>query len=120
MGGLLAAEAATNSSYKSRSSSSSDLPRIVGLVAFDTPYLGMHPHVFKSGIASLFAKKDDEHAQKATERGRTEAQMNDSKHVTIVDERVTDGWETFRKNWASTFKSYIFSSHSFFYECFIV
>jgi len=48
MGGLLAAEAATDPS------NTAALPprpyRIIGLVAFDTPYLGMHPHIGEQGI----------------------------------------------------------------------
>jgi len=45
MGGLLAAEAAT------KQSDNVALPyRIVGLVAFDTPYLGMHPHIGKLSL----------------------------------------------------------------------
>ena len=51
MGGLLAAEVATSSSEVSK--------RVVGLVAFDVPFLGMHPHVIISGIASLLPKDKD-------------------------------------------------------------
>ncbi|KAG8750975.1 hypothetical protein FRC14_008239 [Serendipita sp. 396] len=51
MGGLLVAEAATDRSDVAR--------RIIGMIAFDTPYLGMHPHVVVSGIASLFQKKEE-------------------------------------------------------------
>jgi hypothetical protein len=50
MGGLLIAEAAINPSPVAR--------RIIGLIALDAPYLGMHPHVVVSGIASLFPKDD--------------------------------------------------------------
>ena len=45
MGGLLAAEVATGKSEQSR--------RVAGLVNFDVHFLGMHPHVIISGIASL-------------------------------------------------------------------
>jgi alpha-beta hydrolase superfamily lysophospholipase len=95
MGGLLAADAATDLSNKSRSPSTSRPHRIVGVVAFDTPYLGMHPHVVKSGIASLFKKADGE---KTAEGGhKSEKQMNDTKHVKVVDQGVTDDWEEFKK-----------------------
>lgn len=50
MGGLLAAEAATSSAEVSK--------RIVGLVGLDVPFLGLHPHVIISGIASLLPKDD--------------------------------------------------------------
>jgi len=44
MGGLLAAEAATHKMIL-ESAPHPAKRRIVALVAFDTPYLGMHPHV---------------------------------------------------------------------------
>ncbi|CAE6469591.1 unnamed protein product [Rhizoctonia solani] len=49
MGGLLTAEVAL----------AAPPSRIVGLVSFDTPYLGVHPRVVLSGIASLFKKKEE-------------------------------------------------------------
>lgn len=42
MGGLLAAEAATDLTVRQGNSKQR---RIIGVVAFDVPYLGMHPHV---------------------------------------------------------------------------
>ncbi|KAI5796874.1 hypothetical protein FPQ18DRAFT_232423, partial [Pyronema domesticum] len=52
MGGILAAEVVLlNSLY------SPDFrrhPQILGVVAFDTPFLGMHPGIIGAGIASLF------------------------------------------------------------------
>lgn len=87
MGGLLAAEAATHLS--------NNLPghhrphRIVGMLAFDTPYLGMHPHVVITGIASLFDGDDD--------KKKTETEMNNDT-VQIVDSQVTDNWDNFKKN----------------------
>ncbi|CAG8562342.1 6804_t:CDS:2 [Acaulospora colombiana] len=65
MGGLLVAEAATDSRPVAR--------RIIGLLAFDTPYLGMHPHVVISGIASLFQKKEDEEKKEMQQKGQTDA-----------------------------------------------
>lgn len=50
MGGLLIAEAATSTIHVSSK-------RIIALLAFDVPFLGMHPHVVISGIASLLADK---------------------------------------------------------------
>ena len=66
MGGLLAAEAATQ------------CRRIVGLVAFDVPYLGMHPHVIISGIASLLPKDVQKHR-------KSEKELNDTHAVKFVD-----------------------------------
>ncbi len=86
MGGLLAADAATDAS-------NSGVPRsrrILGLVAFDVPYLGMHPHVVISGIASLLPDESDDK--------RTAGDMNQHKDVQMVDDRVTDDWDAFKKN----------------------
>lgn len=80
MGGLLVAEAALNRSPVAR--------RINGILAFDAPYLGMHPHVVVSGIASLFPKKP-----KGTPPGpptqndatiQTEASLNNEDTVNFV------------------------------------
>ncbi|QRW20928.1 alpha/beta hydrolase family protein [Rhizoctonia solani] len=49
MGGLLTAEVAL----------AAPPSRVVGLVSFDTPYLGVHPRVVLSGITSLFKKKEE-------------------------------------------------------------
>ncbi|KAJ7450834.1 hypothetical protein FB451DRAFT_1285261 [Mycena latifolia] len=86
MGGLLAADAATDPS----NSGSVRSRRILGVVAFDVPYLGMHPHVVISGIASLFPDDDGDKT--------TEGDLNQHSDVQIVDEKVTDDWEAFRMN----------------------
>ncbi|KAG5644496.1 hypothetical protein DXG03_008323, partial [Asterophora parasitica] len=87
MGGLLAAEAATHPFNNTEGQPT----RIVGMVAFDTPYLGMHPHVVVSGIASLF--RGDKEDKKGTD-----TDMNDTAKVTVVDGNVTDDWDAFKKN----------------------
>lgn len=86
MGGLLAADAATDKSNKAH--------RIIGMVAFDTPYLGMHPHVVISGIASLFPKDENKNDKP------TEHEMN-HEHVAMVDQDVTNDWEAYKKRLAS-------------------
>jgi pimeloyl-ACP methyl ester carboxylesterase len=91
MGGLLAADAATDLS-NSRGGKPS---RILGVVAFDTPYLGMHPHVVISGIASLLPKGGDGDSKK---KGASVGQMNDHPQVQIVDDEVTDDWEKFKRD----------------------
>lgn len=70
MGGLLAAEAVTDSSAMSK--------RIIGLVNFDVPFLGMHPHVIITGIASLLPK----------EKEKLESEVND--HSLVKIERDED------------------------------
>ncbi|KJA26924.1 hypothetical protein HYPSUDRAFT_132290 [Hypholoma sublateritium FD-334 SS-4] len=89
MGGLLAAEAATDPS--------TNVPgkpkRTIGVVSFDTPFLGMHPHVVITGIASLLPK-DGEDKGKDT---RSERAMNQHPQVQIVDPKVTDDWEEFKR-----------------------
>lgn len=69
MGGLLAAEAATDPSNIPDATTGKPC-RIVGVIAFDTPFLGMHPHVIISGIASLFPKSP------GNVRGKSEGEMN--------------------------------------------
>ncbi|CUA74037.1 hypothetical protein RSOLAG22IIIB_05386 [Rhizoctonia solani] len=64
MGGLLTAEVAF----------AAPPGRVIGLISFDVPFLGVHPHVILSGIASLFKKKE----------GRDEAELNDPQHVEMV------------------------------------
>jgi len=73
MGGLLAAEAATSISKHGKDH------RVIGLLAFDVPFLGMHPHVVITGIASLFPQDDDKLDAKS------EAELNDST-VQLVSE----------------------------------
>ena len=69
MGGLLIAEAALDPSLVAR--------RIIGLLAFDTPYLGMHPHVVISGIASLLPKKEVPGPSSVPAQGmQTESEVN--------------------------------------------
>jgi hypothetical protein len=86
MGGLLAADAATDVS----NNRSKKGKRIVGVIAFDTPYLGMHPHVVVSGIASLLPSKKEG-------KGESEESMNQHPEVKIVDNHVTDDWDTFKQ-----------------------
>ncbi|KAJ7742599.1 hypothetical protein B0H16DRAFT_1563091 [Mycena metata] len=86
MGGLLAADAATDASNFGISRAR----RILGVVAFDVPYLGMHPHVVVSGIASLFPGDDGDKT--------TAGDMNQHSDVQIVDDQVTDDWDAYKKN----------------------
>lgn len=58
LGGILAAEVALLEPYSPKSPDAL-LHRIIGLVAFDTPFLGMHPGVIGSGIGSLFRSKSE-------------------------------------------------------------
>lgn len=92
MGGLLAAEAATDP-FNVPDESSGRPRRIVGVIAFDTPYLGMHPHVVISGIASLFPTKDSKEEEK-----KLENEMNAHPDITVVPEQVTDDWENLRRD----------------------
>lgn len=80
MGGLLAADASTSPNHAASK-------RVIGLIGYDVPFLGMHPHVVISGIASLLPHKHKETAGHGTDgnsaRLRTEKEMNDERHVNI-------------------------------------
>jgi hypothetical protein len=91
MGGLLAADAATDPYNNPDQYPGAKPKRIVGVVAFDTPYLGMHPHVVISGIASLLPKGNESGKEKSNHT------MNDHNQVKIVDENVTDDWDECKK-----------------------
>ncbi|KAL1711139.1 hypothetical protein EV121DRAFT_191282 [Schizophyllum commune] len=97
MGGLLAAEAATHASNNPQLYPGARPSRIIGMIAFDVPFLGMHPHVVITGLASLFAKDDDK---------KTETQLNDhNPDVHMVDGRVTDDWESYKRNMAERYSA---------------
>ncbi|KAF5392800.1 hypothetical protein D9757_000924 [Collybiopsis confluens] len=78
MGGLLAAEAVTHS-YNAEDGSK----RIIGMVAFDCPYLGMHPRVVITGLGSLFPKKTNSDM-------KTESELNPHPSIHIVNQNETD------------------------------
>ncbi|KDR72511.1 hypothetical protein GALMADRAFT_252627 [Galerina marginata CBS 339.88] len=92
MGGLLAADAATDSSNNPDRYPGGRPKRIVGVIAFDTPYLGMHPHVVITGIASLLPKGDG-----SEKKEKSEEAMNEHPQVNVIDQKVTDDWEAFKK-----------------------
>ncbi|ORX36872.1 hypothetical protein BD324DRAFT_651349 [Kockovaella imperatae] len=51
MGGLLIADAARDIVANTRPGAPL-WPQIIGVMAFDTPYLGLHPHTFKHGLST--------------------------------------------------------------------
>lgn len=51
MGGLLAADALISISAQHSEAEALMWPRIIGLLTFDTPFLGLHPNVFKNTLA---------------------------------------------------------------------
>lgn len=110
MGGLLVAEAATHPSNNPDQYPGAKPKRIIGVIAFDTPYLGMHPHVVITGIASLLPKGE---AEENTPEKETTKAMNDHPGVKIVDHRVTDDWEEFKKQSHSAYfhSSFIARGH---------
>jgi pimeloyl-ACP methyl ester carboxylesterase len=58
LGGILGAEVALLQPYSAKSTDAR-LHRILGLIAFDTPFLGMHPGVIGTGLGSLFRPKPE-------------------------------------------------------------
>jgi hypothetical protein len=53
-----------------------------------------------SGIASLLPKGHSDPGKKAgsEDKKRSNKEMNDEKTVKVVDSKVTDDWESFKKN----------------------
>lgn len=51
MGGLLAADALISISTQHSDAETLMWPRVIGLLTFDTPFLGLHPNVFKNTFA---------------------------------------------------------------------
>jgi hypothetical protein len=68
----------------------------------------MHPHVVVSGIASLLPKGDEDNTRNTQE---TTKAMNDHPQVNIVDTKVTDDWEEFKRQGNS--KWILFPIHEF-------
>ncbi|KAJ5635930.1 uncharacterized protein N7484_009243 [Penicillium longicatenatum] len=52
MGGIIASDVALLNKDKTAQAKH----RILGIISYDTPYLGLHPHVVSTGITSLFGK----------------------------------------------------------------
>ncbi|EAU84023.1 hypothetical protein CC1G_11461 [Coprinopsis cinerea okayama7 len=92
MGGLLAAEAALDPSLNP----SGQPKRVIGVIAFDTPFLGMHPHVVISGIASLLPKSDEKEKERK-KPAKSEKELNQHPEVHVVEPKVTDDWEAFKE-----------------------
>ncbi|KAL7421529.1 hypothetical protein Q5752_003298 [Cryptotrichosporon argae] len=57
MGGLLIADAAQRIAQTTREGDPM-WPNVVGILAFDTPYLGLHPHVFKHHLSRAASHLD--------------------------------------------------------------
>nr|XP_031859184.1 uncharacterized protein CI109_005380 [Kwoniella shandongensis]KAA5526256.1 hypothetical protein CI109_005380 [Kwoniella shandongensis] len=57
MGGLLIADAARDIAGNTRKGEPM-WPRVVGILAFDTPYLGLHPHTFKHHLSQAASYVD--------------------------------------------------------------
>ncbi|KAH9831492.1 hypothetical protein Tdes44962_MAKER08922 [Teratosphaeria destructans] len=62
MGGLLAAEVAIMPAAPSAARPLKH--RILGTVNFDVPFLGMHPGIIKSGLASIFMPSEEVHGDR--------------------------------------------------------
>ncbi|KLO07920.1 hypothetical protein SCHPADRAFT_894280 [Schizopora paradoxa] len=61
MGGLVAADTLI-ALYKSRPDDDAPLwPRIIGCIAYDTPYFGLHPFVFKNSASKAFGYMQTAH-----------------------------------------------------------
>lgn len=101
MGGLLAAEAAMDPSNAPLAANGKPR-RIVGIVAFDVPFLGMHPHVVISGLASLLPKGDssDDESKKSppsTPPSQGAFQTAEARpDINRSPSSVTDDWDAFK------------------------
>ena len=120
--------------------------RIVGQIAYDTPFLGMHPGVISTGIASLFRPAPDQSSQESTpvmspgglERTSTNTSLSafsdlsispsdpnynpafpNDVHLSNRQGKWEKGWYFFNKHWgelAKASKNYV-TSHLEFGGC---
>jgi len=57
-----------------------------------------------SGIASLLPKCDGDGKKKSgAEKKKSNNELNNENHVKVLDGKVTDGWDTFKKTLESKF-----------------
>lgn len=74
LGGILATEVALLPSYSTQNPNSR-VHRILGVIAYDTPFLGLHPSVVSTGITSLFQSNANSPAKgQASEGGSNTAE----------------------------------------------
>ncbi|KAJ5653771.1 hypothetical protein N7490_000774 [Penicillium lividum] len=73
MGGIIAADVALLHQDKSAKRKH----RILGIINFDTPFLGLHPHVVSTGLGSLFSSSDETSEEASSNAPGFESVYND-------------------------------------------
>lgn len=90
LGGILAAEVALLPSHRPKSSEIHQ-HRILGVVGFDTPFLGMHPGVISAGIGSLFRSAPEvPETMNSEQNGLSTATSNSPSLLSLADSTVSD------------------------------
>jgi pimeloyl-ACP methyl ester carboxylesterase len=139
LGGILAAEVVL---LRARKDPNGLQHKILGQIAFDTPFLGMHPGVVGTGIASLFRTAPDLPQQEDSDAAMTplsaqtsasgfsdlslspsdpnyNPKFSNDVHLANRQGKVERGWYFFNKHWgelAKASKNYV-TSHLEFGGC---
>ncbi|GAQ43766.1 hypothetical protein AtubIFM61612_011233 [Aspergillus tubingensis] len=96
IGGLIAADVALAESY----TTAGHIPnsRIVGLVAFDTPFLGLHPRVIATAAGRVFSRKAKNESRRTSQSTTNSRIANDDPTfdpnlTNDVDRTQWSGWD---------------------------
>lgn len=106
MGGLISAEVVLMPG--SDSSEDTLLHRILGTLSFDVPYLGMHPGVVRSGLASLFSPAKEPEDKYASGPSSSAVSLNEGSMASaesVIDPDDSYFWNRQDSNFNTAFSN---------------